>query len=70
MGEEIGMLDNRDGITFEQTQDPKGLNVGPDNYKWLSRNPQRTPFQWDHRTWSGFSECTTDPWLQIHPNYV
>lgn len=69
-GEEIGMLDNRDGITFEQTQDPQGVNVGPENYKWASRDPVRTPFQWDNTRFAGFSNGTVEPWLPVHPNYV
>lgn len=69
-GEEIGMLDNRDGITFEQTKDPQGYNLGPDNYKWASRDPVRTPYQWDDTTFAGFSNGTNEPWLPVHPNYV
>lgn len=69
-GEEIGMLDNRDGITFEQTVDPQGVNLGPENYKWASRDPVRTPYQWDDSKYAGFSNGTTDTWLPVHPNYV
>lgn len=69
-GDEIGMLDNRDGITFEQTVDPQGVNLGPDNYKYASRDPVRTPFQWDaSNEHAGFSNGTTPTWLPVHPNY-
>lgn len=69
-GEEIGMVDNRDGITFEQTVDPQGKNLGPENYKWASRDPVRTPFQWDSsNAHAGFSNGSTPTWLPVHPNY-
>jgi alpha-glucosidase len=46
-GDEIGMLDHRD-ISWEDTLDPQACNTNdPKNYKWASRDPQRTPFQWD-----------------------
>ena len=68
-GDEIGMLDYRD-ISFEDTLDPQGCNVGPDNYKWASRDPQRTPFQWDSTDYAGFKEAAGDkPWVQVHPDY-
>ena len=68
-GDEIGMLDYRD-ISFEDTLDPQGCNVGPENYKWASRDPQRTPFQWDGTDYAGFKEATGEkPWIQVHPDY-
>lgn len=45
-GEEIGMV-NKDDISFEDTQDPQGIQAGKDKYKEKSRDPCRTPFQWD-----------------------
>lgn len=45
-GEEIGMLDNED-ITFEEGVDPQGCNFPPDQFKYRTRDFQRTPFQWD-----------------------
>lgn len=69
-GEEIGMVDNRDGISYEQTVDPQGLNAGPENYKYASRDPVRTPFQWDaSNDHAGFSNGSTPTWLPVHPNY-
>lgn len=68
-GEEIGMVDNRDGISWEETVDPPACNSNKDEYKWRSRDPQRTPFQWDNSEWAGFSKGNKKPWLPIHPNY-
>lgn len=45
-GEEIGMVDN-DDISWEDTKDPAGYNTNPDIYRQYSRDPVRTPFQWD-----------------------
>lgn len=45
-GEEIGMLDKRD-ISWEDTKDPQACNAGRDKYQSQSRDPNRTPFQWD-----------------------
>ncbi|CAO1372653.1 unnamed protein product [Diamesa tonsa] len=68
-GDEIGMLDYRD-ISWEDTLDPQGCNVGPENYKWASRDPQRTPFQWDSTDYAGFKEAAgKKPWIQVHPDY-
>jgi alpha-glucosidase len=45
-GDEIGMLDKRD-ISWEDTQDPQACNAGIAQYVNVSRDPERTPFQWD-----------------------
>ncbi|XP_033231204.1 maltase 2-like isoform X2 [Belonocnema kinseyi] len=65
-GEEIGMVDKSD-ISWEDTQDPQGCNAGKDKYKLNSRDPNRTPFQWDNSLNAGFSNGT--PWLPVHYNY-
>ncbi len=62
-GEEIGMQDV--GIPPEEVQDPQGLNMPGLN---LSRDPCRTPMQWDNSAWSGFS--TVKPWLRVAHNYA
>jgi alpha-glucosidase len=62
-GDEIGMRDVP--IPFEEVQDPQGLNM-PD--KNLSRDPSRTPMQWDDSTQAGFT--TAKPWLRIDRNYT
>jgi alpha-glucosidase len=57
-GEELGMQDVP--IPFEEVQDPQGLNM-PD--KNLSRDPCRTPMQWDKSVGAGFT--TGNPWLRL-----
>ncbi|KAG5676681.1 hypothetical protein PVAND_006497 [Polypedilum vanderplanki] len=68
-GDEIGMVDFREGISWEDTVDPQACNINdPINYKWVSRDPQRTPFQWDSTHAAGF--CTTcKSWLPVNDNY-
>jgi alpha-glucosidase len=61
-GDEIGMRDV--AIPFEEVQDPQGLNM-PD--KNLSRDPSRTPMQWDNSEHAGFSEGR--PWLRLDKTY-
>ena len=69
-GDEIGMLDYRD-ITWEDTLDPQGCNNDPDTYKFKSRDPERTPFQWDNSSYAGFKDAGgAKPWIQVHPNYL
>jgi len=48
-GEEIGMLDKMD-ISWEDTQDPQACNAGKEKYESRSRDPVRTPFQWNNKT--------------------
>jgi alpha-glucosidase len=57
-GDEIAMRDVP--IPFEEVQDPQGLNM-PD--KNLSRDPSRTPMQWDNTVYAGFT--TGKPWLRL-----
>ncbi|XP_047343302.1 maltase 1-like [Vespa velutina] len=65
-GDEIGMLD-RD-FTYEETVDPAGCQAGPDRYYLKSRDPERTPFQWDNSTSAGFS-TSNKTWLPVNNNY-
>lgn len=69
-GDEIGMVDYRD-ISWEDTQDPQACNANnPGTYRDLSRDPQRTPFQWDSSPFAGFKDVQGElPWIQVHPNY-
>ena len=69
-GEELGMTDNLN-ISFAQTQDPKGCNCGPEGYMSCSRDPERTPFQWNSLdATAGFSnDPTADTWLPVNSNY-
>ncbi|XP_003703631.2 alpha-glucosidase [Megachile rotundata] len=65
-GDEIGMEDRF--FTYEETIDPVGCNSGPDRYTLRSRDPERTPFQWDNTTSAGFSTSNVT-WLPVHTNY-
>ncbi|GAB1859915.1 alpha-glucosidase [Camponotus japonicus] len=65
-GDEIGMVDRN--FTYEETKDPAGCNAGPDRYYLKSRDPERTPFQWDNSTSAGFSE-SNKTWLPVNSNY-
>ncbi|MEN9939192.1 MAG: hypothetical protein RLZZ387_5771 [Chloroflexota bacterium] len=58
-GDELGMP-NVD-IPPEQFQDPQGINIG------ISRDPSRTPMQWDAGPGAGFT--TGQPWLPLAPDY-
>ena len=66
-GEEIGMVDTE--ISFEDTVDPWGCNCGPINYVDCSRDPARTPMQWDLTANAGFSGPNTTTWLPVNENY-
>lgn len=67
-GDEIGMLDYRD-ISWDDTTDPWACNANPIDYKDLSRDPSRTPFQWDGSTNAGFN-AGEKPWVPVHPNFT
>ncbi|XP_069682934.1 maltase 2-like isoform X2 [Periplaneta americana] len=60
-GEEIGMQDT--AIGWNQTVDPLVLTAG----RRRSRDPERTPFQWDDTQYAGFS--TNKTWLPVNSNY-
>ncbi|KAL0120270.1 hypothetical protein PUN28_008137 [Cardiocondyla obscurior] len=66
-GDEIGMVDKRD-ISWENTQDPQACNAGQENYRNISRDPERTPFQWDSTKNAGFSKADST-WLPVNKNY-
>jgi alpha-glucosidase len=61
-GEELGMMDVP--IPMDEVQDPQGLNM-PD--KHLSRDPSRTPMQWDDSEYAGFT--TVKPWLRLSSSF-
>jgi alpha-glucosidase len=61
-GDEIGMRDV--AIPRNEIVDPQGLNM-PDRY--LSRDPARTPMQWDANVNAGFTNGK--PWLRLSRNY-
>ncbi|KAL7638994.1 UNVERIFIED_CONTAM: hypothetical protein RMT77_010528 [Armadillidium vulgare] len=66
-GDEIGMVDAV--ISFEDTQDPAGINLGPDHYTETSRDPERTPMQWDDTENAGFSTASKT-WIPVNENYL
>ncbi|MFD2998923.1 alpha-amylase family glycosyl hydrolase [Pontibacter toksunensis] len=61
-GDELGMRDVP--IPPDEVQDPQGLNM-PD--KDLSRDPERTPMQWDSSENAGFTDGK--PWLRLPDNF-
>lgn len=66
-GEEIGMTNNMD-ITWAETVDPQACNNFEENLENNSRDPSRTPFQWNDQYSAGFS--TANPWLPVNKNYL
>ncbi|MBX6752596.1 MAG: DUF3459 domain-containing protein [Thermorudis peleae] len=60
-GEEIGMVDV--AIPAERLQDPIAFTLG----RQFSRDPARTPMQWDATPHAGFT--TGEPWLPVAPDY-
>jgi alpha-glucosidase len=50
-GEEIGMEDTF--VSWAETVDPGGINAGRLRYLNKSRDPERTPFQWDDTQHAG-----------------
>ncbi|XP_049307676.1 maltase A1-like isoform X2 [Bactrocera dorsalis] len=65
-GEELAMTDGK--VTWEQTVDPQGCNANPSNYESYSRDPCRTPYQWDATKNAGFSSAART-WLPVASNY-
>ncbi len=64
-GDEIGMNNVR--IPLERMVDPAGLQQ-PDSPA-ASRDPERTPMQWDATPNAGFSPATATPWLPLADDY-
>jgi alpha-glucosidase len=60
-GDELGMRDV--DIPREKYQDPQGVNLG------FSRDPERTPMQWDATPNAGFTSADAEPWLPLAPDY-
>jgi alpha-glucosidase len=66
-GEELGMEDHR-GISWADSIDPQGCNTNESVFLDYSRDPVRTPMQWDATMNAGFS-MAAKTWLPVHPNY-
>ncbi|XP_066282692.1 maltase A3-like [Branchiostoma lanceolatum] len=65
-GDEIGMEDAR--VSYNDTRDTFALN-NPETYETKSRDPERTPMQWNRTENAGFTEAGVKPWLPLHDNY-
>lgn len=65
-GEEIGMTDV--WISWNDTVDPSACNSNPKIYESFSRDPERTPFQWNDGKQAGFSTAKKT-WLPLSQNY-
>lgn len=65
-GEELGM--ENIAVSYADTQDPYGRNQTPDRYHIYSRDPARSPMQWNADVNAGFSTASKT-WLPVHPNY-
>uniref|UniRef100_A0A1I8Q5Z4 alpha-glucosidase n=1 Tax=Stomoxys calcitrans TaxID=35570 RepID=A0A1I8Q5Z4_STOCA len=66
-GEEIGMVNGK--ITWEETVDTQGCSSSPQTYERYSRDPERTPYQWDGSNLAGFTNGD-HTWLPVAANYV
>ncbi|XP_012942770.2 maltase 1 [Aplysia californica] len=65
-GEEIAMEDI--DVAYNESQDPWGINAGPDRYRLVSRDFNRSPMQWTSVSEAGFT--TGKPWLPVNPDYL
>lgn len=55
-------------ISWNDTVDPSACNSNPDIYETLSRDPERTPFQWNDEKNAGFSTAAKT-WLPLANDY-
>ncbi|XP_046605197.1 alpha-glucosidase-like [Neodiprion virginianus] len=66
-GDEIGMTDTF--LTWAETTDVQACNTNETEYLSWTRDPERTPYQWDNTTAAGFSTNST-PFLKVNENYL
>ncbi|XP_050092348.1 maltase A3-like [Anopheles aquasalis] len=66
-GEEIGMHDV--DISWTDTQDPAACQLTPETYQDGTRDPARTPFQWDSTANAGFTNASVKPWLPLADDF-
>ena len=55
-GEELGMTNGE--IGWEETVDPWGVLAGKEKYEKYSRDPSRTPMQWNPESLAGNSKSS------------
>ncbi|KAM8713406.1 hypothetical protein ACLKA7_013683 [Drosophila subpalustris] len=65
-GEELGMSDV--WISWKDTVDPAACNSNPSIYEQFTRDPERTPFQWNGDIDAGFSNASKT-WLPISEDF-
>ncbi|CAH0387137.1 unnamed protein product [Bemisia tabaci] len=65
-GDEIGMEDTN--VRFDEGVDPQACEFGKEKYRLVTRDPERTPFQWDTTLNSGFS-ASLKTWLPVNSNF-
>lgn len=66
-GEEIGMTDV--WISWEDTVDPQACRTDKNRYDSTSRDPARTPMQWNSKKNAGFT-TGEKTWLPLATNYT
>lgn len=65
-GEEIGMTDYE--LTWAETVDPAACLRPQEVFQQYTRDPARTPFQWDSSSHAGFTNYSK-PWLPVSTSY-
>ncbi|XP_022090709.1 maltase A3-like [Acanthaster planci] len=66
-GEEIVMENT--WVSLDESQDPYAI-VHPNGWKKYTRDPERSPMQWDTTSNAGFSTTTDKMWLPVNQNYL